>query len=153
MGHKTTPRHTIQPHPGKVPRTEEDPRAYKREKVRWSFQSFDSEKKWYDDQYTAKTFNDIAEHLKSYERRTWGEIEANRERDHPVAITHIIPEAKARLESLRWRNPQQLDDNDYLMRFEFTGMQRIWGFRSGYYFMVLWWDPQHKICPSQKKHT
>lgn len=141
------PKHSFQPKPRKKPRTVEDPTAYRRERVRWSFEVFDGGIVWHDGGYTAEPFNLIAGHLKSFEQRTWGEVEANRRHDHAIPVANLVVDAGKRLRELT------LEDNDYLLRLRFTGTQRVWGFRRGALFMVLWWDPQHKICPSRKKRT
>jgi hypothetical protein len=26
--------------------------------------------------------------------------------------------------------------------------ERLWGFRRGSVFHVVWWDPDHKVCPT-----
>ncbi len=84
--------------------------------------------------------------MKSYSTMTWGQIEQDRHRDHVVSMDSLIKEARDRLIEL------QLDDYP-LMRFRFDGLKRLYGIRTGRFFQVLWWDPQHKVCPSQKKHT
>ena len=51
-------------------------------------------------------------------------------------------EAKQRLIAIRQ------DDRDGLWRFGLTGKERVWGIRDDDMFFALWWDPCHKICPS-----
>ena len=46
-----------------------------------------------------------------------------------------------------------LDDQDSISRLSLTGEERLYGFRRGRYFHVLWWDPHHQIWPSKLKHT
>lgn len=38
-------------------------------------------------------------------------------------------------------------DEDELFRFRAGGTGRVWGYRSGQVFFVVWWDPEHKIYP------
>jgi hypothetical protein len=45
------------------------------------------------------------------------------------------------------------DDFDELWRFRFDGLHRLWGLRLDDWFYALWWDPEHKVCPSTLKHT
>lgn len=45
------------------------------------------------------------------------------------------------------------DDEDRIARLRLTGTQRLYGFLRGHVFHVLWWDPDHKVWPSTKKHT
>jgi len=33
------------------------------------------------------------------------------------------------------------------------GLERVYGFRCGNVFHVVWWDPRHEIWPSRLKHT
>ncbi len=34
-----------------------------------------------------------------------------------------------------------------------NGKQRIWGIKDRNILKVLWWDPDHEVCPSLKKYT
>jgi predicted DNA-binding transcriptional regulator AlpA len=40
-----------------------------------------------------------------------------------------------------------------LFSLRLSSLERLWGLRSNDVFSVLWWDPNHQICPSPKKHT
>lgn len=46
----------------------------------------------------------------------------------------------------------QRDDQD-IACLRLSGSGRLWGFRRGRCFHVLWWDPYHDVWPSKKKHT
>jgi len=114
--------------------------------VQWCFRLFD-DLEWNDDPDSEESFRKVAIYLKDYSSRTWGQIEQNKKRDHAVKVSHLISKAQQRLEELK------LGDHDLLWRFRFDGCKRIWGIRHGHVFRVLWWDPEHRICPSQKSHT
>lgn len=45
------------------------------------------------------------------------------------------------------------DDQDRISRLRFGGTLRLYGFLRGNIFHVLWWDPDHKVYPSPKRHT
>ncbi|MBE3069939.1 MAG: hypothetical protein IMZ55_05305 [Acidobacteria bacterium] len=60
---------------------------------------------------------------------------------------NLIHEAQRRLVEIK------VDDRDELLRLRFGGTQRLWGVRAGRFFLALWWDPQHTICPSNLRHT
>jgi hypothetical protein len=93
---------------------------------------------------TIDTMLRIRARLGDLETMTWDEILGRR--DHEVDRSSIIPEAKRRLEELNQ------DDGD-LVSVHLTGQERIWGiFREGI-FRILWWDPKHRICRSEKKGT
>lgn len=75
----------------------------------------------------------------------WSEIVGDRH--HPIDVEQIIPEAQKRLEEI------QNEDIDSLYSFAIGGKPRIWGIRDRNIFRVLWWDPDHEICPAPKKYT
>ncbi len=78
---------------------------------------------------------------------TWKEISANPGYNHSVSVSEMIREAQKRLEELN------LDDQDELYRLRMNGKLRLWGIRDRNILRLLWWDREHEICPSQKKHT
>jgi hypothetical protein len=114
-------------------------------KVLWSFEVFDHQKKWYDEGYQEEPFREVAQHMRDYEGRTWGEILAHGKRDHFIPTKDLIPDAQARLRVINQ------DDIDHLLRFRFSGARRIWGIKKEQVFRVVWWDPQHRVCPSKEK--
>jgi hypothetical protein len=144
MAKRKKPKQAHFPVEQKVPRhTDPD---YRSKSVNWSFVIFDNyDWKHHGEQDDA--FVTVSEHLKAFEGRTWAEIEANRGRDHPVDKDRLCSEARKRLRDLN------RDDVDSLWRFRFTGPKRIWGIKQGRTLQVLWWDPNHRVCPSEKKNT
>ena len=45
------------------------------------------------------------------------------------------------------------DDQEELVSFRIGGRERLWAIRVETEAFLLWWDPNHEICPSQKKGT
>lgn len=91
---------------------------------------------------------EIQQKLGHWEDKTWGQILAeDPSAQHPVEVSALIKEAQDRLVE------KKLDDCDTLFRFRLTGKERLWGVKMENIFYLLWWDPEHKICPSNKKHT
>lgn len=114
------------------------------DRIRLSFSIFDNYK-WCEEYDDGSYFHVVAQKLRGYESMTWAEIQS---RDHPVPLGSLIAPARQRLVVL------QLDDADgALWRFQLDGLKRLWGIRDRSKFYVLWWDPEHLICPSKKKHT
>lgn len=140
------PKTRIEPTPRKQPKVALRPET-DTNRVLWSFELFDYYEEWSDGCKRKDEFCLIARHMKDYERRTWQEIISSSKRDHPIPFDNLSVEAQKRLEIL------QLDDIDQLWRFRFDGEQRIWGIKQGHLFRVIWWDPEHKVCPAPKKHT
>ncbi len=89
----------------------------------------------------------VLKKLTSYESMTWQEIFNNKRRNHSVPIASLTPEAQKCIRELK------LDDVDELYRLRLSGKERIWGILEGYVFKIIWWDPEHTVCPSFKKHT
>jgi len=123
-----------------------DPERANEQTPVWSIALFDGEGPWgrskIDDE--AHLWAEIYPKLRAYESMTWNEILQNKKRDHAVAIDGLIKAARDRLALLR------LDDLDELFRFRLGGTMRIWGIRDGRVFKLLWWDPDHEICPSHR---
>jgi hypothetical protein len=62
--------------------------------------------------------------------------------------THILcKEAQQRLLYL------ELDDLTCLFSLRLGSKTRVFCIRRPTYMRVLWWDPEHKVCPSKKKNT
>ena len=67
---------------------------------------------------------------------------------HSVEVSKLCKEARDRLTELK------LDDISSLFSVRLQGKQRIWCQKiSGEPMRVLRWDSEHKVCPSQKRHT
>lgn len=141
--HKKSPKRdlSLQITPTKKPKGE--PTSSDKDFVQWCFAIFDN-KHWHDNSHTGESFYAVAKHLRDYQGLRWADV---KRRDHPIEKNKIITEAQQRLEYLNQ------EDIDQLWRLQFTGLQRLWGIRDESVFRVLWWDPQHKICPSRLKHT
>jgi hypothetical protein len=84
--------------------------------------------------------------LVDIEALTLGELMARRGTKQ-VSVENLPSPAQKRLQAIR------RDDVDELWELRFTGTQRIWGVIQGSIFYFLWWDPDHTVYPSHKKHT
>lgn len=88
---------------------------------------------------------EVLERLRQLESMTWGEIEGREH--HFVDVAGCSREARERLQELRQ------DDTDALFSIRVTGRRRVFGIRDGSVLRLLWWDPEHAVYPSHKKHT
>lgn len=116
------------------------------ETVLWCFDIFD-ENGWCEDREEHCVFCAVAERMKTYGRLTWHKIETEYRIFHRIPRSALVPEAKRRLAELK------MEDIDELGRLKLNGRPRLWGIRRGRVFNVLWYDPEHVVCPSPKKHT
>lgn len=82
----------------------------------------------------------------------WAEILAQQtgnhqrhRKHHDCATTEIHDDAKDDLRRLH------LDElfGDTMFRFRLSGTKRLWGFRNGRTFHVVWWDADHAVFPTE----
>ena len=59
--------------------------------------------------------------------------------NHTIPVSKICAPARDRLTALR------LDDIEEVVSLRLTGPQRVWGYRVGPVFHLLWWDPEHHV--------
>ena len=143
----------------KIPRIAEEPILKKQPVIGHQFASDDSGQVFWSfslvDCYGPWGFHDICRNelhdlvmngFKHKEGVNWAELKSNGG-CHNVAKYKLVKQAQQRLTEIK------LDDLDELFSMRFTGKKRIWGIRDGNIFKILWWDPEHKVCPSPKKHT
>lgn len=140
----------IQPSPDKTLAYAETTANYDQYKVKWCFELFDGEIDWRDPNKSHLphvAFCEVSSCLKNYSSMTWAMICSNNKRDHAVECDHLCKRARDRLLDL------SLDDVDALFRFRLNGTHRLWGIRDRNVFRVIWWDPDHVVCPSTLKNT
>lgn len=87
----------------------------------------------------------ILQKLRQFDSMRWQEIEGPDH--HAIEVGRLSKDAQVRLEEIRQ------DDLDEVFSFHFSGKPRIIGIREMNVIKLLWWDPEHQVCPSVKKHT
>jgi hypothetical protein len=97
---------------------------------------------------TGETVRDFLDKLRSLETMTWAEIMRPVKTNHAISTDDICPEAQARLEVLG----REACDTLYSLG-PFGNLPRLLGIREGPVFKVVWWDPEHRVCPSTLKHS
>jgi hypothetical protein len=90
-------------------------------------------------------FREVIDRLHEFERMNWEEIK--RTGSHPIEIWKCEKLARDRLAEI------QQDDIDQLMSFRIGAKKRVWCIQDLNIMRVLWWDPEHEVCLSLKKHT
>lgn len=149
MGKPKRPKVASVPLDNKSSRIAHDPVNYNQLTPVWSIGIFDGDGPWGKGkiEIPSHLWDDIFEKLRNYESMTWGNILADKERNHSVPVSQLIKEAQSRLKD------RKLDDVDELFRLRLNGKQRVWGIRDRHILKLLWWDPEHEICPSRLKNT
>jgi hypothetical protein len=87
----------------------------------------------------------ILQKLHDFDSMTWSNIAGSDH--HAIEINRLSRSAQNRLTEL------ELDDIDEIFSFHFSGKKRIIGIRDRNILKLLWWDTEHQVCPSVKKHT
>lgn len=95
----------------------------------------------------------ILDKIINYSSMTWGEIQRHTHDDGRSKHHFIRPDTLSSAAIKRLEAKELMDQSDNLYSFAFTNLMRIIGIRDGALFKVLWYDPEHKVCPSIKKHT
>lgn len=90
----------------------------------------------------ATLWSELHQKLGNFETMRWSEILGPN--NHPVKIEDLCPEARKRLQEIKQ------DDVDDLVSLRLAGKKRVWGIRDGNVLKILWWDPDHQVCPSLK---
>ena len=140
------PKHLELPSSDKRPRTDQGLLNPNQETPRWVLGTLDLDGKWSWLKIDShEIFRAILTKIKNFETMKWTEILGRN--NHEVSIESLSPPAQERLKSLR------IFDIDKLVSLRITGEERIWGIKTGSSCKLLWWDPDHQVCPSNKKHT
>jgi hypothetical protein len=125
-----------------------------KEMVRWSFRwtDVDYQGAWDWDLQSSET-KAILRFLGDMQGKTWSECLAGRSGEHKShhgqPVTSLCREAQRRL--AEWLGWQDLPDE--LFRFRLGGKPRLWGFRSGAVFEIIWFDRDHAVYPTGKRNT
>jgi hypothetical protein len=64
-----------------------------------------------------------------------------------IPVGKLSRDARSRLQAI------QRDDEDWLHEIRLGGQPRLWGIRRRSVFHILWWDPNHLVCPASLRNT
>jgi len=86
----------------------------------------------------------IRERLAHFETMTWAEILVqSKKQNHSIKVEDICAAARQRLDVRRLI----LDD---VVSLRLSGRERVYGYLDNGVLILLWWDPDHEICPSTR---
>jgi hypothetical protein len=98
--------------------------------------------------------HDILALILDASKKSWNELLAERvysggqshKKHHSQVVATLEAGARQRI------TDRKLDEvfGDDIFRFRDGNMKRMWGFRDGQDFYVLWWDPNHLVYPVDK---
>lgn len=122
-----------------------------KEKVVWLFDNLDTSDAFAfnsaRDDFDAK---EVMDKLISYSTMTWGQIknqthDNGKSKHHFLSYDTLSKKARDRVDFKHLYN-----DSDSIFSFALKNKLRIIGIREGRSFHVIWYDPQHKFCPSHR---
>ena len=131
--------------PKKIPKQASTIISYKTLHPSWCFsRSDDSSERWSIMQITKNELLELKNRLSSYERMTWAEIEGDE--NHFIPIGSMIKDAQDRAYDIKIYQ-------DSLFSLRISGRKRLFGFIQEGVFFIIWYDRNHEVCISHKKHT
>ena len=113
----------------------------------WSFKKIDCGSKWCWNCLDPIIFKGTLQKLKEIETQKWSQIKASKKLHHTIEVNNLTQDAKSRLIKL------QYDELEELFSLHLGGKFRVYGIRVGVTLELLWFDKEHEIYPTHKKHT
>lgn len=140
---KKIPKKFVEPIESKTPKANVFPSDHCQPEFK--AEQMDKEGRWGWNSFQPIQIQEVLKKIFDSQKLTWQELRNNG--SHFVDREDLCAEAQKRLIQIR------KDDLDQLFSLRLTGSKRIWGIKEGNIFWLLWWDPNHEVCPSHKKHT
>jgi len=113
----------------------------------WRLSHIDWDGPWSPSKCKEAGVREIFKRLADFESMSWTQIQSGAG-SHLVGAQGLIKEARLRLSHLK-----KEEWADHLFSLRISNKERLWGFLRAGIFHVLWWDPEHEVFPSTKKHT
>jgi hypothetical protein len=97
---------------------------------------------------TTDDHDELLERFQAWEKSTWHDILMRDARNnHRIDVDRCCAASQQRLKFLG------LDDLDQLVSLRVNTRARVIGILDRGVFKLLWWDPEHEVCPSPMPHT
>lgn len=145
---KNRPKSKYNPHPSKKPRfaPQDSPDNVPQKKPVWLIGKMDMKGPWgWENIATPTDLSMVRTKLSNFENMKWGDIDGGR--NHNIPVSNICKKAQKRLTAIK------LDEFDILYSLHLDGKKRVWGIRDNHVLKIIWWDPDHTVCPVKKRHT
>jgi hypothetical protein len=144
MGHKH-PRAKLEPHPSKTPKKAgfDENALLMRPAWRIGHMEMCDPFGWHE--VDVATLEIIRERLKNFETMSIVDFFGPKKKCHLVETDQLCKEARSRLSDLG------LDDLEALASLRVMWSKRIWAMMDRNVFTLLWWDPEHRVCPGLEK--
>ena len=88
---------------------------------------------------------DIRSKLGHFEKRTWNEILVkSKKQNHSIPVDALCGQAQKRIRELKLVS-------DEVVSLRLSAKERVVGIMQDDVLLILWWDPDHSVCPSLPK--
>ncbi|MCK9490727.1 MAG: hypothetical protein M0Q24_01445 [Sulfurimonas sp.] len=122
------------------------PDSFDRHEPSWKFNLIDNDGPWgWSNIDTSERWDILSNKINFKENLNWAELKEKG--SHNIEINKLTKKAQKRLVEIG------CNDIDELFSLRISGKERIWGIRDRFALKIIWWDPEHEVCPSLKKHT
>lgn len=138
-----TPKAVATPYDNKSPRAVAVPND--RCQPEFKAEQMDMEGPWGWRNFEGLQIQEFLQRVFECQKLTWQTLRDNGA--HSVDVATLVSDAQKRLKHIK------KEDLEHLYSLRLSGRKRIWGIKEGNILWLLWWDPNHEVCPSHKKHT
>jgi hypothetical protein len=143
-GRSNRPTTARSPGGGRQVRVAADPSSFDREFFRWRTGELDLGGRWgWRGVHDCLLHRYIIPKMHDLEGMTWAQVKSSTGSHEGVEVDKLVREARDRLADMAV-------EDDTLFSLRLSGKERVWGIRRQTQLFVLWWDPEHEICPSLK---
>lgn len=104
---------------------------------------------------TPKELHELFTFIEQCQALTWGELLSHltgtgdrHRKHHSQPVRTLVKQAQQRLSEIQEANQLEFDE---VFRFRLKGTVRLWGFREGARFYLLWYDRNDQVYPQTRK--
>jgi hypothetical protein len=134
--------------PEKLPKLAAEPRSIMDMQPAWRLSNMRMKSPFGWGAITRGDMQQVIERFKALESMTWSAILVEaKKHNHHCDVGGMCKEAQKCLED-DWQGGA-----DEVLTIRLTNKKRVWGVLEGPLVYLLWWDPEHSVYPSLKKHT
>lgn len=141
------------PSPSKTARTSIADPQRNQEKPTWRLRRMAFEGPFGWQQATGEILHEVRGKLTAFETMNWSEIDRAGDKHHYLTASKLSKEAKDEFKRLCDARLSREEELETVFSFRLSNKERVVGFRVAGLFDVVWWDPEHAFCPSEKKNT
>ncbi len=129
----------------KQPKTASEPPSYNDRKAAWHVGRIQLVEPYGWNEIPSEQIQYVREKLAHFEKKTWNEIfVVDKKYNHAISVGDL------RCKIAKGWMQRNMPDQDSLWTLRFSGAERVWGVYSGGVYQIVFWDPKHRIYPSEK---